>query len=82
MWFIQLVEAAESPAEAQQMLDALRLQVGFRGGRVLPKSHDGRPDRVQAFFDDEPNMNMEPWLPEGLRRVIVPDGQRKALGIF
>lgn len=81
-WMIQYVEPAKTPAEAQAMLDAMRLQDGFVGGRVLPAGA-GKPDRMQAFFDPQPDCAMMTfsWLPDGMRRVLVPDSQRKALGL-
>jgi hypothetical protein len=79
MTALQFVEPCSSPEEAAQIFEVLQGQDGYLGGRVLPASHDGRPDRVQVFFQDEdPSVT---WFPDGVRRVTIPEGQRKALGL-
>lgn len=77
-WAIQIVEPARDEAEARAMLAGLALQDGYLGGRVLPPS-DVKPGwRVQGFMEDEPEA--QGWLPDGMRRVIVPEGQAARLG--
>lgn len=75
--YLQFVETAASEAEALTMFQWLALQVDFCGGRVLPPG-GGKPWRVQAFFDDVPGVG---WFPDGVRRVMVMDSQRRAVGL-
>lgn len=67
-WMLQHVEPARDAQEAREMLEGLKLQGGFKAGRILPKGA-GKPDRVQAFFED---VACE-WYPSGASRVIVFD---------
>jgi hypothetical protein len=75
---LQLVEPFTSREDAQQALDALALQDGYLGGRVLEATPAKPTDRVQAFFVDD---TTEEWLPDGMLRVIVPRGLAHTLGI-
>ena len=72
---LQVTEPFPSRADAEQALDALRLQVGFAGGRLLYQDHTYT---AQAFFPDDTPAGG--WLPDGVRRVIVIESQRRALG--
>lgn len=65
-------------SEARAALESLRSQAGFKGGRILPPDSAKPGWKLQAFFDDEPESG---WLPDGLRRVMVLDSQRRLLGI-
>lgn len=76
-WVLQHVEEAPSEEAAYEYLEGLALQDGYLGGRVLPKG-SGKPWRAQAFFEDEPNAD---WLPEGTRRVLMPKGLARSLGV-
>lgn len=78
-WFLQVVEVARDLAEAEEMLAAQAEQEGFCGGRALPAG-GGKPARMQAFFEDDGSMKGS-WLPDGVRRVFVPAGIRRAVGI-
>ena len=78
-WALQFTDTSKSEEEANQQLKALKLQDGYIGGRVLPPSGSKPGWRVQAFFIDEPEA--KGVLPDGMRRVILPAGQKKALGI-
>jgi len=69
---IQVVETAHSWDEAYEMLRGLATQDGYLGGRVLPPG-PGKPWRVQGFVVDEPHA-CDMWLPDGCRRVMMPDG--------
>ncbi len=79
MWFIQLIEQFQSEADAKQAFEVLGDQDGFEGGRVLEPSPSKPGWRVQAFFQDEPEA--AGWLPDGMRRVLVPGGVRARLGL-
>ena len=68
---IQFYDTAKDQAEAEEMLAGLSLQVDFLAGRIL-KPSPGKPGwRIQALFEDAPNVG---WFPDGCRRVIVPCG--------
>jgi len=75
MYYIQLIERTKTEAQAQEMLEGLRLQIDLKAGRVYYSSKDSCW-QLQAFFTDSD----AGWLPDGLRRVFVPQGQRRALG--
>lgn len=76
---IQMLEEARDEKEAQEMLAAFSDQEGYLGGRVLAPS-PGKPTwRVQGFVEDEGCR--DGWLPDGMRRVMVPDGLARTLGI-
>lgn len=91
MQAIQLIDFCRDMRNAEDALWGASLQDGFLGGRILPfrESHnDGRPCvwakvTVQIFFvDDVPADVPDAVLfPMGLRRVTIPDGQRRTLGI-
>lgn len=78
-WAIQVMEEARDQAEAEQMLDGLALQGGYLGGRVLAPSETKPGWRVQGFMQDEPEAAV--WLPDGMRRVVLPPGTARVLGI-
>lgn len=78
-WYLQVVESARTLVEAEEMLAAQAEQEGYVGGRALPAG-GGKPARMQAFFDDDGTMKGS-WLPDGVRRVFVPAGMGRALGI-
>lgn len=75
---VQITEDAGSWDEAYAMLRGLADQWGYLGGRVLPPA-GGKPWRVQGFVEDNPHAG-DPWLPDGCRRVLVPDALARALG--
>ena len=75
---LQLLVTFTNEPDARSALDSLRDQDGFLGGRVLPANPVCPRPRVQAFFQDEPDLG---WLPDDVRRVIIPDGQRRMLGL-
>lgn len=78
---IQLLEPFELKADAVDALAALRLQDGYMAGRVLDPAA-GKPGyRVQAFFQDDTDGPADGWLPDGCRRVLIPDSLARVLGI-
>lgn len=76
---IQIVEHAKDQADAQEMLDALALQDGHLGGRILSPSPAEPTWRVQAFTE-HPGGRVE-WLPDGMREVLILDSQRAYFGV-
>lgn len=77
-WALQVVEPARDKTEALEMLEGLTHQDGYLGGRVLEPS-PSKPDwRVQGFLQDEPKA--AGWLPDGMRRVVLPHGFLEHLG--
>ena len=77
---IQLVEPFDSFRSARSALDTLKDQTGYLGGRILMPNAEDPDHRVQAFFQDDYE-GLEGWLPDGCRRVLIPDGLRKHLGM-
>jgi hypothetical protein len=85
---IQYTDTARNEQEAREMLSALASLNDYLGGRVLPPPSAGwwriaaaNPDtqwRIQVFFADDPNAGV---LPEDCRRVVVPAGTLRALGV-
>ncbi len=82
-WFIQIVESfGNHGTDASDALLDFRTQDGFVGGRLLEPSPLNRDWRVQAFMQDEKEAAEFPNnLPDGVRRVLVLDSLRVALGI-
>lgn len=80
MYYLQLMVDAKDEREANDMLASCRTQVDFRGGRVLPPAQQSGKNtwRLQAFFDDAPDAE---WLPAGMRRVNIPAGLYRTLGL-
>lgn len=76
-WFLQYTEQLPSETEARRVFAWLQTQMGYCGGRVLPPSAAKPGWRVQVFFEDE----TFDWFPDGVRRVYVPDGVRRTVGI-
>jgi hypothetical protein len=74
---IQISESARTWDEAYSMLRGLSNQEGYLGGRVMPPSA-GKPWRVQVLVEDNPHAG-DMWLPDGCRRVLVPEGLWKQL---
>jgi len=68
-WVVQVVETAKTIADADKMLQCLRLQDGFISGRTIGDGHT-KPFAVQAFFEDCGRVD---WLPDGMRRVLAPE---------
>lgn len=67
--------------DAAQSLEYCRSAVDYLGGRILAP-RDGSGWRLQVFYvDDLPDDFPAHLLPDGCRRVLIPDGQRIALGI-
>ena len=70
---LQVVETFDSMSETLHALDALKREDSFLGGRVLGQNPMNPRFRLQAFFRDEGR------LPDGMRRVAVPNGLREYL---
>lgn len=70
---IQYIDSAPDSASAHAMLDSLAIQVDYLAGRVLAPSPSKPGWRVQALFEDVPEVAPE-LLPEGCRHVFVPRG--------
>jgi hypothetical protein len=76
IWTIEYVEELlphYGQADAQQMLDWLRDQETYLGGRLL--SPPVTPDqgwRVQTFFQDTPEAQAGLPLPDGVNRRLTP----------
>ena len=68
-----------TPTDAQDALYHYTLQDGFLGGRILPPKF-GRRWTAQAFFKAD-GVCLGDWLPDGMRRVLVPDGMVKMMGL-
>jgi hypothetical protein len=70
---IEYIEPAKSQEEARELLDSLKLQAGFVGGRILDKTYFD-PIRVQIFFEDCPELTDEQIEhQDGHYRRLVPD---------
>jgi len=68
---LQLITDFPSLSDAEQALDAILYQDGIIGARVLPAAQ-GERDRLQAIFEDD--LPISAALPDGMRRVIMPEG--------
>lgn len=85
---IQYIDTARTEQEACNMLAWLATQVDYIGGRILEPVTRGwwevgtGPESttwgVQVFFQDAPEAS---WLPDGCRRVILLNSQRKQFGL-
>lgn len=75
---IQSMTDCSNEQEAQEILKGLEIQQGYLASRILPPA-PGKPWRVQAFFEDEEIENS--WLPDGLRRVIIPQSMALRFGL-
>jgi hypothetical protein len=75
---IQIMETAPNESTAREIFAGLREQIGYLGGRILPPSPAKPGWRVQVFIEDDGTAEA---LPRGMRRVIIPGGQRSAMGI-
>jgi hypothetical protein len=75
---LQSIDRVATETEAHQTLAAMAEQDGYLGGRVLPP-RDGLGWRVQMFWADDVPENGP--LPDGYRRVLLLESQRKTLGI-
>lgn len=82
-WTHQIMETARDERDARQMLDALAIQDGFLGGRILPPSVKSASWQVQAFIGGSPTggQRAKGFLPLGVREVMVPGRSMKGLGI-
>ena len=70
---IQAVDPVRDADEAADILAAMAGQHGYLGGRILPASPTTPRWRVQTFWaDDDDGDPTGGWLPDGMRRVIVP----------
>lgn len=79
---LQLTEDFQTAMEAREALDTLRTQAGCLGGRILQPGPTRCSWGIQAFFQDEGISDINgQWLPDGLRRVVIPDSIRERLGI-
>lgn len=74
-WFIQVTEETETQDDAHEIMNALRIQDGFVGGRIIAPSHINPPWRIQAFFESN-GESPHGWLPDGMRHVMVPNSRR------
>jgi hypothetical protein len=74
---LQIMETVKSQAAADETLAGIARLDGYLGGRILPPSPSKPGWRVQAFLKDDDVKD----LPDGMRRVIIPAGQRAAMGI-
>lgn len=74
---LQLMETAQTQKAAKETLAGIARLDGYLGGRILPPSPQKPGWRVQAFLEDDGAKD----LPHGMRRVVIPAGQRAALGI-
>ena len=70
---IQITEVAKTWEEAYGMLRGLAAQDGWIGGRLISPSAAKPGWHVQGFVEDNPHAG-DMWLPDGCRRVFVPDG--------
>lgn len=83
---IQLVEVAKDEREAEEMLEALALQEGCLGGRVIGGSGTvgvtvvGKPFAAQAFFEDT-EISDEALTAIGMRRVLLTPELQELLGV-
>lgn len=65
---LQVVENAKNAQDAAEMLAGLKLQDGFIAGDII--GGVSKPLAARAFFEDCGPAN---WLPDGMRRVLVPE---------
>lgn len=86
---IQVMERFGKEADARECFAFNATQAGFLGGRILEPLGpafwtNGAPLRtgwtVQVFFDAD-GVQRGDWLPDGMRLVIIPESQRRALGV-
>lgn len=84
-WLIQATSIAPTREEAEIILGGYTRLEGYRGGRVVDHSTHGRPQwLIQAFYSDPhpyDSWRRPETLPDGMRRVLVPPGLRRSLGI-
>ena len=71
---LEFVDTTRDQTEAREVLDGLKLQDGFVGGRILPPSPATPTWRVQAFFQDVPGMTKEDARFVGLHKAVLPPG--------
>lgn len=76
---IQITETFKTAGDANACLHACAKQVGYLGGRVLAPAPSKPGWRVQAFVTDDTDGHG--WLPDGMRRVVIPEMLAKTLGI-
>lgn len=67
--------------DARQGLSALKLQVGYGGGRVYYSEKDGKPGKwiVQTIHEDEPTY--QDGMIDGVQRVLILPCQFRTFGI-
>jgi hypothetical protein len=84
-----MVQATYEPkdhAEGADVLSALALQEGYKAGKLWEASA-GKPLRLQAFLEAPEGIqshqiaDLNKFLPDGLRYVIMTKGIMKAMGI-
>lgn len=78
-WMVQVTETYPNENDAREAFSAVADQDGYRGGRVMEPNAVEPRWKVQAFFQDEPEA--AGWLPDGMRRVMVPDSVRARVGV-
>jgi len=75
---IQLFDTIYSEEDANSIFNALAMQEGFLGGRVCNWRDQWY---VQVFFKDSIGHDTRYQLPDGCRRVFIPNNQKQILGI-
>jgi hypothetical protein len=75
LWTIEYVDEilpCYAEADAQRMLDWLKTNHGYLGGRLLAPITVGRGWRIQTFFRDTPEAEGSLPLPDGVHRRLTP----------
>ncbi len=80
---IEITTNAATLNEAEQCLNqGQRIMLGFLGGRILPPSVKHSDFVVQTFHEDcDLAAPMNGWLPDGMRRVLLPTNVARECGI-
>lgn len=74
---LQYTDTFRSEADAQAALEAQLEQVDSLGGRV---THRDGTWGIQVFSHADPDVDAN-WMPDGVRKVLVPRNQMKKFGI-
>lgn len=77
---LQYIETVSSLEGASHILETLLEQVDYLGGRILLPSPEKPNYRVQAFFKDVPEADVNTF-PDGMRRVVIPECLYSRYGI-
>lgn len=79
---LQYADLCDTEEDARAGLDFLAIQVDYLGGRVLaPSVKHPKQWRIQVFFSADGVPDGTAWLPDGMRRVLVPVSTFSRLGI-